>query len=335
MLEDRPGPDPYIFYKMHHVERARAAWVLSEEFGLYEAVRDGPTSVEETAQRIGLRPRPTAILLSANACMGILAVADGRYSIYPVMREFVLQDGRARMAPRSPDPDDFWCKYTRQAMLQDGPVPEVMPPWLSDPEGLKSDTEAHNAHRHGWRMLWGEALAEAFDFSPYRLVLDVGGSTGGVLVGLTGKYPDLQGTVMDLPYARASADAAIEESGAIGRVTFHSGDFFEDAYPAGVDIIFMSHIIHDWHDEACLKLLGRCFDALPAGSPVLIQEFLLDEEKRGQLLGVFQWFGLVFGTTGDQRTAGEIGALLERSGFADIESRPIDAEQSIVIAWKR
>jgi len=76
------------------------------------------------------------------------------------------------------------------------------------------------------------------------------------------------------------------------------------------------------------------FDALPSGSPVLVQEYLLDDDKSGQLLGVFQWYGLLDGTTGDQRTAAEIGALLERSGFRDIETRPIDREQSIVIGWK-
>ena len=36
----RPGADPYTYYKMHHVTRALAAACLSEEFGLYEAMRE-------------------------------------------------------------------------------------------------------------------------------------------------------------------------------------------------------------------------------------------------------------------------------------------------------
>ena len=97
----------------------------------------------------------------------------------------------------------------------------------------------------------------------------------------------------------------------------------------------MSHVIHDWDDERCTHLLSRCYETLPSGSPVLVQEFLLTEDKSADILGVFQWFGLLYGTCGDQRTAGEIQRLMQNAGFTDMECRPIDAEQSIVIGWKR
>ena len=112
-------------------------------------------------------------------------------------------------------------------------------------------------------------------------------------------------------------------------------ELFKGPFPDGGDVIFMSHVIHDWNDEECLTLLGHSYEALPEGSPVIVQEFLLDDDKSGQLLGVFQWFGLLHSTTGDQLTAEEIKVLLERSGFTDVESRPIDNEQTIVIGWKK
>jgi hypothetical protein len=52
------------------------------------------------------------------------------------------------------------------------------------------------------------------------------------------------------------------------------------------------------------------------------------------LLGVYQWFGLLYGTSGDQRTAGEIQALMQDAGFAGMECRPFDCDQSIVVGWK-
>ena len=58
MLEVRPGPDPYIFYKIGHLDRARAAWLLSEEMGLYETLRDGPATVEDVAERTQFQQRP-------------------------------------------------------------------------------------------------------------------------------------------------------------------------------------------------------------------------------------------------------------------------------------
>ncbi len=109
MLDVRPGPDPYVFYKMHHVDRARAAWALSEDLGLYEALRAGPLTVIEAASRLGLSERPVAALMSANGCLGVLGNDDGQWFIHPIMQEFVLDGGRARMEPRH-DREDFWYR---------------------------------------------------------------------------------------------------------------------------------------------------------------------------------------------------------------------------------
>ncbi|MEC9379357.1 MAG: methyltransferase [Candidatus Latescibacterota bacterium] len=127
------------------------------------------------------------------------------------------------------------------------------------------------------------------------------------------------------------------QDGMVGadRVSFFSGNFFTGPYPDDVDAIFMSHVIHDWNDEACLQILEHCYEALPTGSPVLVQEFLLDDDKTSQLLGVFQWFGLLSSTSGDQRTSAEVGTLLSKAGFAEIETRAVYREQSIVIGWKK
>jgi len=335
MLDARPGPDPYVFYKMNHVERARSAWIFSEEFGLYEALRPGPSTIAEVARRICLEERPTAVLLAANACMGIVGLEDDRYFIFDIMREFVLEGGRARNKPRKPGPEEnWWYRSTEQALRTNQPVSEDLPDWVTNPRG-EVDTEAFRPSRHGWRVLWGEALAAAFDFGPFHKVADLGGATGGVLGGLTGKYPGLKGVVVDLPYSQKTAEAAIRNDGAEDRVSFFGADFFKEPFPPEVDVFFMSHVIHDWDDEYSLALLRRCHDALPAGSPVIVQEYLLNEDKSGSLLGVFQWFGLMAGTTGDQRNAAEIAALMEQAGLRDMETRPIDGEQSIVVGWKR
>lgn len=337
MIHTAPGPDIYFAYKLHHVRRAQTAWVLSEEFGLYEALRGGPASIVEVSERIGLQERPTAVLLAANACIGVLGQEEGSYFIYDVMKEMVLEGGRARVEPHRPDPEeDWWYKTMKQALQTNAMVPEAMPEWLLNPKGEgEEDTTAYAPSRHGWRILWGEALSEVFDFTPYKRVADLGGAGGGVLVGLIGKCPHLKGVLVDLPYSRKTAEAFIVSDGLEDSLRFHAADFFNDPLPDDVDVFFMSHVIHDWDDAHCIHLLRRCYEALPAGSPVIVQEFTLNEDKNECIIGVFQWFGLMFGTTGDQRTASEIGKLMEQAGFTNTESRPIDHEQMIVVGWKR
>ena len=222
----------------------------------------------------------------------------------------------------------------KQAVLTGQLQESELPPWLAHPQPAPGLT-AFAPNRQGWRSLWGEALAGAFDFNPFAVVVDLGGATGGVLVGLASKYPHLQGIVVDLPYSQASAEQALQASPVADRVRFWPADFFADPYPEGVDLFLMSHVLHDWDDERCLLLLQRCYQALPVGGPVIAMEFLLDEDKSGSLLAVFQWIGLLPSTTGDQRTGTEISALMARAGFRDMETRPVDTEHSIVVGWKR
>ena len=140
MLTIGPGPDPYFAYKLHHVDRARTAWILSEEFGLYEALRDGPATIAEVGRRTGLQERPAAVLLAASASLGILGVEDDRYHIYEVMREMVLEGGRARTVPRAPDPEDWWYRIMKQALRTNAQVPEALPDWLTNPKGDEDTT---------------------------------------------------------------------------------------------------------------------------------------------------------------------------------------------------
>ena len=106
MLTTESGPDPHPADKMHHVDRAKVAWALSEELGLYEALRDGPVPVEQVSEKLGLAHRPTAALLAANACIGTMGFEGDRYFIYDLMRQMVLDGGRARLKPRMPDPEE-------------------------------------------------------------------------------------------------------------------------------------------------------------------------------------------------------------------------------------
>lgn len=334
MLSTRPGADPYFAYKFDHVRRAQAAWTLAEECGLYEALRAGPASVAEVARSTGLAQRPAAILLAASSALGILGVDGGRYFIHGVMREMVLEGGAARTRPPEPADGDRWVGQIRRCLTLDEPIDDLLPPWLSRPEEQTVDRQAFAPGRHGWRRLWGRSLARAFDFSGVATVADLGGATGGVLVGLTEALPHLTGILVELPYSRRSAEAAIAEDGAQERVRVHVADMFVDPLPAA-QVFFMSHVIHDWDDERCARLLERCYTALPAGGAVIVQEYLLEEDGSGSLLAVFQWFGLLLGTDGDQRTGAAIAALLGRAGFVDCEVRPLDHEQSLAVGWKR
>jgi O-methyltransferase domain len=114
------------------------------------------------------------------------------------------------------------------------------------------------------------AVAEAYDFTATGHVVDVGGGVGTLLRTVLQARPRLRGTVFDLPAVVAQADlTGVEDWG-----DTKGGDFFVSV-SAGADVYLLSHVLHDWDDEACVTILGRCRDAMAADSRLLVIEMVL------------------------------------------------------------
>jgi acetylserotonin N-methyltransferase len=98
-------------------------------------------------------------------------------------------------------------------------------------------------------------------------------------------YPTLKGSILDLEsalvFTRSSIARQAHSSPHISeRISFISGNFFEDDLP-DADIFVLSRIIHDWEEDKACKLLKRVYDRLPDKGAVLVCEMLLDEDGCG------------------------------------------------------
>ena len=69
MLTIGPGPDPYFAYKIHHVERAKTAWILSEEFGMYVRSAARRTDDHRASQSTDRPTEPTHGCAPSSQCL--------------------------------------------------------------------------------------------------------------------------------------------------------------------------------------------------------------------------------------------------------------------------
>ncbi|MGO9843509.1 MAG: methyltransferase [Candidatus Acidiferrales bacterium] len=58
------------------------------------------------------------------------------------------------------------------------------------------------------------------------------------------------------------------------RCTLASGDMFSSV-PAGADAYIMKHIIHDWPDDLCIKLLKACRKGVHPGGKLLVVDAVI------------------------------------------------------------
>ena len=76
------------------------------------------------------------------------------------------------------------------------------------------------------------AVAEAYDFSAFKVVVDVGGATGNMLAAILSGHTGPRGVLFDRPHVVRDAPALLQARGVEARVTIEAGDFFETV-PAG------------------------------------------------------------------------------------------------------
>jgi hypothetical protein len=124
----------------------------------------------------------------------------------------------------------------------------------ANPKELEDFGEAMKSASHN--SLRG--VLELYDFAGVEKIADIAGGFGHMAIGLLEKYAGLRATVLDLPNVLQIAleHIALSEPTIRERLEYVAGDMFESVPEA--DVYILKHIIHDWDDEKCIRLLENC-----------------------------------------------------------------------------
>ena len=176
------------------------------------------------------------------------------------------------------------------------------------------------------------AVLAAYDFSGIGTLADIAGGHGHLLGGVLQKYPDMKGILFDLGMVLEGAPSMLESYGVAERVELVEGDFFTDI-PVVADAYIMKHIIHDWYDDNCEKILGCIRRSMPDDARVLIVDAVIppsNDPHPGKLLDL----EMLIAPGGVERTEDEFETLLKNSGFRLNRIIPTPSPISIVEALK-
>src|SRR5437773_463639 len=112
-------------------------------------------------------------------------------------------------------------------------------------------------------------VLENCDFKGVKKIADIGGGFGHLAVALLEKYSTLQAVVMDLPdlIPMAQERFSVNDRAIANRLEYVAGDMF-DSVPAA-NVYIMKHIIHDWEDERCIRLLQNCHQSMQGDGRVI------------------------------------------------------------------
>ena len=302
---------------------------LALDLDLLGKIAGQSMTIDEAANLWGM-PTPSARLMAQHLVyLGLMGFQDGQLYNVPMVEEWLKTDSWALGYVLSRLRRDLTVEELLHALLE--PSPQTW--YLLRDEGRFSDerivpvaepfddwSETFYMSSHGTRIDRGESLAEAYDFSAHRHLLDVGGATGGYCVGIRRRFPHLRCTVFEIPVACPFARRALADEEHIDVV---EGSLFENELPKGADVALLANVLHDWSPEDGRHILSEVLLALPVAGVVVVSEFFLEDDWSGPYKGLTEAVAVIGpeGRSGWQPSYGEMEELLAEAGFVGAERR--------------
>lgn len=302
--------------------RLSRALHAAAELGLADLLADGPRPAAELAQATGTAPGPLFRLMRALAAAGVFAeVSSGIFGPTALSERLSKGTlGSVRDAVLFAASDLRWRMW--------GDLMGSLTSGTSAPERLlgrtvfehyadhPGDAAVHVGAMAAMTAAASRAVLDAYDFSPFRLAMDLGGGNGRFLAEILAATPGLRGVLLDLPHVAAAAGRMLEQAGLAARCDIHGGSFF-DPLPPGADLVLLKQVIHDWDDARSLAILRACRVAMAGGGTLLLVERVLpDLAEPGPIEPYTTDLEMLVMTPGGlERSAAEYRALLAEAGF--------------------
>ena len=319
----------------HYLSRALH---LAAKLGIADLLKDGPRRINEIAEATGTHAPSLNRLLRLLASRGILVEREnGNFELTTLgehLRAGVPGSMRAPvMLFAGIGIQDAWkdleyCVRTGEPAFRSRGLEDPFATLSQNPE----DAAIFNEAMAAFTAQAAIAVAAAYDFSGVATVVDVGGGNGALLIGILKAYPELRGTVFDLPGPAESAAKEISAAALASRCEAIGGSFFE-AVPPGADIYMLKHVIHDWDDSKAIEILRNCHRAMGARGKLLIVEGVypprIDQSlpSRGAAANDVN---MLVSTGGRQRSEAEFRSLYDAAGFALTKIIPTLAGVSVI-----
>ncbi len=299
------------------------------ELDLFSAVGDG-NPAQAVAATVGADPRATGMLMNALASMGLLLKMNGVFSNGPAAARYFREGSPDNARPALLHTAHLWTRWSK---LTDC----VKVGTAQDHEEIEARgeewTEAFIAAMHRNASERAPSVVRVVGVDGVRRMLDVGGGSGAYSIAFAKANSELMADILDLATVAPIARKHIERAGVAGRVVLRSGDLRSGPLGLDYDLVFVSAICHMLSPDENRDLLARCHAALSAGGRIVIQDFILDEDKASPKFAALFALNMLVGTrAGDSYGEQQYTEWLQGAGFQQIRRVRLPGPAGLMIA---
>ncbi|HSD62250.1 MAG TPA: methyltransferase, partial [Ignavibacteriaceae bacterium] len=169
-----------------------------------------------------------------------------------------------------------------------------------------------------------------------KYLLDLGGGSGAYAIAFVKTNRKINAAVFDLPDVIPLTEKYISRAGLTDKIKTIKGNYLTDDIGNDYDLIYLSAIVHSNSYEENSRLIRKCAEALNKNGQLIIQDFVMNEDRTEPAFGTFFALNMLVNTPeGDTFTEKEISSWLTKAGLSDIKRRETSHGASQIIGTKK
>jgi SAM-dependent methyltransferase len=312
-------------------QRSRAL-LTAYELEIFTVLNDESRTSGEVASAIGCDPRATDRLMNALVAMGLLEKQGARFRNGAAASAYLVKGKAAYMGNLS-HTNHLWNTWSHlTATVREGrPAASIGAINDRGDEWLRPFIAAMH-----WRARQSAGgVVKLLDLTGVTRVLDVGGGSGAYAMAFARARQGISAVVFDLPSVVPLTRGYIQAEALSSEVATVEGDYLRDPLGGGYDLVFMSAVIHSNSPEENRRLFGKAAAALEPGGRLVVQDFLVLEDRSGPPQAALFALNMLVGTqSGDTFTESEVRGWMAEAGLEPGERIDTAIGTNIIVGRK-
>jgi hypothetical protein len=292
---------------------------VAARLGIADELRGGPRRIGDISAALGAQPDALDRLMRMLASIGVLTAGEsGAYQLTPLgetlrtdspnsVRDWALYIGALA-------PWNAWGHLYES--VKTGTPGFVLAHGMPTYDFLESHPElaaCFNRWMSKQSAQQNAAIVDAYDFSKFQVVADIGGGQGSTLAAVLERYPSLRGILFDKPSVVAEP-APLDASGVRTRCDVVGGDMLE-ALPPDADLYIIKRALMICGDAEAVRVLKNCVAHVRSGGKVLVVEMVMPPVGEPGPATTFDILMLLANKGGRIRTESEFRELFAEAGL--------------------
>jgi hypothetical protein len=292
------------------------AMLAGMQLDVFTPLTDGPMQAGTLANALNVREDKLTPLLYSLAASCLLNIESNFFSNTDETDKFLVRGRPDYIGGLSGFYSLVWQAAMNTAESIRTGKPKQKIDWHALPEDellLFFQNQFHSSIRSG------KELAGRLDFSKFKRLLDAGGGTGGVSIGICEKFPLIKATVADLPKVTEIARHFVAKAGMSDRIRVSPIDLCLDAPKGRYDLAILRALIQTLSKEQAQMAIKHIGQSMVPGGRIYIFGSILENSRLSPLSSLGA--GLAFLNLYDEGkayTEKEHREMLLNAGFTDI-----------------